>query len=444
MSEQAESVETIAAVATPPGRGGIGIVRISGPHAATIGACITGGSLPGRRPVLRNFSRAGAALDQGIALYFPSPASFTGEDVVELHGHGGPVVLQTVLEAALARGARLARPGEFTERAFVNGKLDLAQAEAVADLIASTSAAAARAALQSLNGVFSSNINGLSERITELRVYVEAAIDFPDEEVGFLEKGRVSARLAALMEAVQQLLAEGRQGVLMSQGVNIALVGAPNAGKSSLLNRLTGEETAIVTDIPGTTRDPLRVDMVIDNLPLRLIDTAGLRQTEDRVEIEGVKRARREAAQADLVLILRDLAAGDEPPAADWPNALWVDNKIDLVGARPGLDRSTKPERVRLSCLTGEGIDTLRQAIKQRVGFTGAESAFSARRRHLLSLTRVLDALKAAEQRLAAGAPGELIAEELRHAHLALGEIIGATAPDDLLSEIFSTFCIGK
>ena len=395
--------------------------------------------------MLREFRRAGASLDRGIALYFPGPASFTGEDVVELQGHGGPLVLQMVLEAALAGGARLARPGEFTERAFVNGKLDLAQAEAVADLIASNSAAAARAAMRSLSGVFSSKINELSERILRLRVYVEASIDFPDEEVEFLEKGQVAARMEALLKLTQELLGEGRQGVLMSQGVTIALVGPPNVGKSSLLNRLSGEDTAIVTDIPGTTRDPLRVDLVIDNLPLRLVDTAGLRETKDRVEIEGVRRARREAVQADLVLVLRDLAApGDEPSESEWSNALVVDNKIDLVGGRPGIDRSTTPERVRISCLTGAGIGALIEAMKQRVGFAGAESSFSARRRHLVSLERVIDCLTIAGQRLAQAAPGEIIAEELRQGHLALGEITGATAPDDLLGEIFSKFCIGK
>ena len=445
MAEQARGIETIAAVATPPGRGGIGIVRISGPDAQAVGAAITGGKLPKRRPAVRNFRRAGKSMDRGIALYFPGPGSFTGEDVVELQGHGGPLVLQAVLDAALAEGARLARPGEFTERAFVNGKLDLAQAEAVADLIASTTSAAARAALRSLEGVFSSKINRLSERITRLRVYVEAAIDFPDEEVEFLQQGQVAARIESLGTEVQRLLNEGRQGVLMSQGVNIALVGPPNAGKSSLLNRLTGEDTAIVTDIPGTTRDPLRVDVVIDNLPLRLVDTAGLRRTEDRVEVEGVRRAHRAAEQADLVLMLRDLAvAGGEPVESKWPNALLVENKIDLVDAAPGIDRARTPEAVRLSCLTGAGIDALKQAIKERVGFTGVESTFSARRRHLESLTRVLDALADAETRLADGAPGEIIAEELRQAYLALGEITGEKAPDDLLGEIFSTFCIGK
>ena len=445
MSATTGANDTIAAVATPPGQGGIGIVRISGPLASAIGATVTGAELPRRRPALRDFKRGGESLDRGVALYFPGPGSFTGEDVVELQGHGGPMVLQLVLEAVLAEGARLARPGEFTERAYVNGKLDLAQAEAVADLIASTSAAAARGAFRSLEGAFSTEVHALDERITRLRVYVEASIDFPDEEVEFLASGQVAERLAGLTASVRALLESGKQGVLMNQGVNITLVGAPNSGKSSLLNRLTGEETAIVTDIPGTTRDLLKVDLVIDNLPLRLVDTAGLRETDDRVEIEGVRRAHREAGRADLVLVLNDLADSRESGiSTDWPQALPVDNKIDLVGMAPGIDRSSTPARVRISCLTGAGIDSLKQAIKERVGFAGAESAFSARRRHLVALGQAADALETSRGRLAEGAAGEIVAEELRQAHLALGEITGQTAPDDLLGEIFSTFCIGK
>ncbi len=437
--------DTIAAVATPPGQGGIGIVRISGSLAPAIGASLTGGELPVRRPVVRRFTCDGEPLDEGIVLYFPAPRSFTGEDVVELQGHGGPMVLQMVLEAVLAQGARLARPGEFTERAFVNGKLDLAQAEAVADLIGSASAAAARAAFRSLFGAFSREIDELDRQITELRVYVEASIDFPDEAVEFLASGQVARRIQGLSASVQQLLNQGRQGVLMGQGVNVALVGPPNAGKSSLLNRLTGEDTAIVTDIPGTTRDLLKVDLVLDNLPLRLVDTAGLRESGDPVEIEGVRRARREARQADIVLVLNDLA---EPcanaPGDDWPRALVVDNKIDLVGAAPGIDRSQTPPRVRISCLTGAGIETLKEAVKEQVGFTGRESGFSARHRHLVALAQAAEALALAGSRLGEGAAAEIVAEELRQAHLALGEIRGQTAPDDLLGEIFSSFCIGK
>ena len=445
MSEIAQATDTIAALATPPGQGGIGIVRISGPLAAGIGAAITGAKLPGRRVAVRSFVHDGEVLDHGVVLHFPAPGSFTGEDVVELQGHGGPMVLQMVLEAVLAAGARLARPGEFTERAYVNGKLDLAQAEAVADLIASASAAAARGAFRSLEGAFSKEVNALDERITRLRVYVEAAIDFPDEEVEFLESGHVAERMGRIAESVRALLDKGRQGVLMSQGINVALIGPPNSGKSSLLNRLTGEDTAIVTDIPGTTRDLLKVDLVIDNLPLRLVDTAGLRESGDRVEVEGVRRARRQAEQADLVLLLNDVADPREQDfAADWPNTLPVDNKIDLTGAAAGIDRSLTPARVRISCLTGAGIDSLKKAIKERVGFAGSESTFSARRRHLVALGRAEEALRAAGVRLDEEAAGEIVAEELRQAHLALGEIVGTTAPDHLLGEIFRTFCIGK
>ena len=336
-------------------------------------------------------------------------------------------------------------PGSSPSGRSSTASWDLAQAEAVADLIGSASAAAARGALRSLSGAFSTAVDELDADVTRLRVYVEAAIDFPDEEVEFLASGQVAERIDSLAAAVRRLLEQGRQGVLMSQGVNIALVGPPNAGKSSLLNRLTGEETAIVTDIPGTTRDLLKVDLVVDNLPLRLVDTAGLRDTDDPVEVEGVRRARNEAENADLVLVLHDLSEPGEPGrAAEWSQVLLIDNKIDLVGVDPGIDRARTPERVRISCLTGAGIGSLKEAIKERVGFTGRESAFSARRRHLVALGQAKDALAAARLRLQEGNPGELIAEELRHAHLALGEITGETAPDDLLGEIFSTFCIGK
>jgi len=443
---------TIAAVATPPGQGGIGIVRLSGVLAHPIAESITGGVLPPRRATLRQFMHKGELLDQGIALYFPAPGSFTGEDVVELQGHGGPMVLYRLLKAALAQGARMARPGEFTQRAFANGKLDLAQAEAVADLIASASAQAARGAMRSLSGAFSAKVTGLEKMIVRLRVYVEASIDFPEEEVEFLASGQLAERLDVLLASVRGLLKKGRQGVLMSQGVDIALVGAPNVGKSSLLNRLTGEDTAIVTDLPGTTRDLLKVDLVLDGLPIRLVDTAGLRATEDPAEAEGVRRARRQAAQADLVLAVSDSTerstATPEHTAAtphcEGPRALLVDNKIDLSGLPPGVDTAGHADRVRISCLTGAGIADLKKAIKARIGFSGEQTAFSARRRHLVALQQTAQGLAAAREQLEMGAPGELIAEELRQAHLSLGQITGETAPDDLLGEIFSTFCIGK
>ncbi|MCY3794193.1 MAG: tRNA uridine-5-carboxymethylaminomethyl(34) synthesis GTPase MnmE, partial [Gammaproteobacteria bacterium] len=373
-----------------------------------------------------------------------APNSYTGEDSVELQGHGGPVVMQMLLSAVLAAGARLARPGEFSERAFLNGQMDLAQAEAVADLIASASTQAARGAVRSLSGEFSSHINQLDADILKLRVSVEATIDFPDEEVEFLAEGRVGEQIEALIGAVQALTQRGRQGALLTQGVSIAIIGAPNAGKSSLLNRLSGEEAAIVTDIPGTTRDLLKVDLVLDGLPIRMVDTAGLRDTADPVEVEGVRRARLAAEQADLILEVFDLAVTQVKAEPSSPErTLRVENKIDLVNVPPGLVKDS-PSTVRVSCLTGDGIEALKGAIKQRVGFTGEGSTFSARQRHIEALNAALSALENAAQRLEDNAAAEVIAEELRLAHLALGEITGETTPDDLLGSIFATFCIGK
>lgn len=436
--------DTIAAVATPPGQGGVGIVRISGPLALQIGETIVGEPLPPRHALHAQFTHEGELLDDGVGLYFAAPNSYTGEDSVELQGHGGPVVMQMLLNAVLAAGARLARPGEFSERAFLNGQIDLAQAEAVADLIASASTQAARGAVRSLSGEFSNHINQLDADVLKLRVSVEAAIDFPDEEVEFLAEGRVGEQVEALIGAVQALTQRGRQGALLTQGVSIAIIGAPNAGKSSLLNRLSGEEAAIVTDIPGTTRDLLKVDLVLDGLPIRLVDTAGLRDTADPVEVEGVRRARQAAETADLILEVCDLAVTQVKTEPSNPErTLRVENKIDLVDAPPGLVGDS-PSAVRVSCLTGAGIDALKGAIKHRVGFTGESSTFSARQRHIEALNAALSALENAAERLESNAAAEIIAEELRLAHLALGEITGETTPDDLLGSIFATFCIGK
>ena len=436
--------DTIAAVATPPGQGGVGIVRISGPLALKIGESIVGEPLPPRQALHANFIHEGELLDDGVGLYFAAPNSYTGEDSVELQGHGGPVVMQMLLNAVLAEGARLARPGEFSERAFLNGQIDLAQAEAVADLIASASTQAARGAVRSLSGEFSLLINELDADILKLRVHVEAAIDFPDEEVELLAQVRVGEQIEALIGAVQALTQQGQQGALLTQGISIAIIGAPNAGKSSLLNRLSGEEAAIVTDIPGTTRDLLKVDLVLDGLPVRLVDTAGLRDSTDPVEVEGVRRARLAAETADLILEVHDLAvaqANTEPSSPE--RTLRVENKIDLVDAPPGVVEDS-PSTVRVSCLTGDGIEALKRAIKHRVGFTGEGSTFSARQRHIEALNAALSALENAAQRLEGNAAAEVIAEELRLAHLALGEITGETTPDDLLGSIFATFCIGK
>ncbi len=453
-------VDTIAAVATGAGVGGIGVVRVSGPLALAIGGAVTGrdadgGGLPPRRATYLPFlGPGGELLDRGIVLAFPGPGSFTGEDVVELQGHGGPVVLQLVLDAVLARGARLARPGEFTERAFSNGKLDLAQAEAVADLIASASGAAARGAMRSLEGEFSRAVNALDESVLALRVFVEAAMDFPEEGEDFLAEGDVEARLAALHEGFGELLHQTRQGVLLRDGIAVALIGAPNVGKSSLLNALAGQERAIVTEIPGTTRDLIQADLILDGMPIQVVDTAGLRESEDPVEREGVRRARAQAARADLVLVLED---DREPVPFDTmaelealgiaaERLLLVRNKVDLSGAEAGRVEPAGDgvAMVRLSALTGAGIGALVQLIEERVGFAAEGTTYTARRRHIDALRTGRDALERAEELLAADAPAELVAEELRAVHLALGSIVGAVSADDLLGEIFASFCIGK
>ncbi len=452
---EAVDADTIAAVATAPGMGGIGVVRISGPAAVAIGQRLTGRRLAPRRATYAEFlDSAGCVIDAGIAIAFTAPGSFTGEDVVELQGHGGPVVLQLVLDAVLASGARLARPGEFTERAFLNGKLDLAQAEAVADLIASASGAAARGAMRSLQGAFSQAVTGVDEAVLELRVYVEAAMDFPEEDQDFLAEGRVPERVADLRGRLDGLLRDTRQGVLLRDGVAVALVGEPNVGKSSLLNRLAGEDRAIVTEVPGTTRDLIRADLTLDGLPIQIVDTAGLREASDPVEREGVRRAREQALQADLVLLLEDdrtdaadamledlLRAGLEPA-----RMLRVRNKVDLSGASPGPSPVAAGDiaTVRVSALTGAGVTELVAAIKVRVGYVGEGTAFTARRRHIEALQAAAAAVDRAAELLRMGAAAELVAEELREAHQALGSIVGTVTADDLLGEIFASFCIGK
>lgn len=432
------------------------MIRVSGPRALEIGGAVTGRRLPPRRALLCSFrDPAGDAVDSGLALAFPAPGSFTGEDVVELHGHGGPVVLQLVLDAVLSRGARLARPGEFTERAFLNGKLDLAQAEAVADLIASASAAAARGAMRSLQGEFSRAVEALDRQVLELRIFVEAAMDFPEEGEDFLAEGRVAERLAALQAGFRELLGKTRQGVLLRDGVAVALVGAPNVGKSSLLNRLAGQDRAIVTEIPGTTRDLLHADLSLDGLPVQLVDTAGLRESVDPVEQEGVRRARDQARRADLVLVLEDDRAGSaesEPVVQELLDAgleperlVRVRNKVDLSGAPAGRGADHHGIAVvRISALNGAGVDTLVELVKQKVGFGGEGTTFTARRRHIEALERGAAALGRARDLLEQNAPAELAAEELRAVHLALGSIVGTVSADELLGEIFASFCIGK
>jgi len=428
---------------------------------------VTGKALAPRHATYTRFIDAGGeSVDAGIALYFPGPRSFTGEDVVELQGHGGPVVMQMLLDAVLVRGARLARPGEFTERAFLNGKLDLAQAEAVADLISSASAAAARGAMRSLEGAFSAVVHRIDQDILGLRIFVEAAMDFPDEAVEFLEEGQVHARLTEIAEQLRRLLAETRQGVLLRDGIVVALVGAPNVGKSSLLNHLAGQERAIVSDIPGTTRDLIMADLIIDGLPIQVVDTAGLRESADPIEQEGVRRAREQAGKADLVLVLEDDRSAGNPEASELLATLFASvpgiearrvlrvlNKVDLTGHQPGVvpaaqrlaaDLPAPPLEIRISARTGAGVTTLRELIKDRVGYAAEGTTFTARRRHLDALHTGLAAVVAGLELLRTAAPAELAAEELRAAHLALGQIVGTVSADELLGEIFSAFCIGK
>lgn len=444
--------DTIAAIATAPGRGGVGIVRVSGAAVPTIAAGL-GGALPApRRASHRHFRDAdGTPIDAGLLLYFPAPHSYTGEDVLEVQGHGGPVVLDLLLARACALGARPARPGEFTERAFLNGRLDLAQAEAVADLIDAASAQAARAALASLDGVFSQRVQALADGLLELRLWIEAAIDFPEEDIDFLADGTLGARADALVAELDALLAAATQGRLLSEGMRVVIAGRPNAGKSSLLNRLAGYEAAIVTDIPGTTRDVLRERIAIDGLPLHVIDTAGLRESADPVEQEGIRRAWQEIERADRLLLLVEDAEG--PTAADaalrarLPATLpmtLVRNKIDLSGAAPGEHDGPWGPELRLSARTGAGLDGLAAHLKRCMGFADMhEGAFTARRRHLDALGQTRGHLADACARLA-GRHGELAAEDLRRAHAALGAITGEFSADELLGAIFGRFCIGK
>jgi len=439
-------MDTIVATATPPGTGGVGVVRISGPEAEQIARGILGSLPEPRTATYRTFrSKAGDELDAGIALYFPAPASFTGESVLELHGHGGPLIMAMLVDAAIELGARQALPGEFTKRAFLNDKLDLAQAESIADLIESGTAQAARAALRSLSGEFSAAVDVLAERLTRLRMHVEAAIDFPEEEIDFLADAVLQERLDECDQALASLMSRATVGRILRDGYRAVIVGKPNAGKSSLLNRLSGEDAAIVTEIAGTTRDILREQINIDGLAVELIDTAGLRDDPDRIEEEGIRRARKALESADAVLWIQDAtdpvaAELDEALPEDIP-AIVVRNKIDLSGECAGADDG----EVRLSAKTGEGIDALRQKLRELAGYEDlGEGAFTARRRHINALTRAAGHFATGRKALDETKAGELLAEELRLAQEALGEITGAVTSDDLLGRIFSAFCIGK
>ena len=439
--------ETIAAVATPPGRGGIGIVRASGTGIEAMLRSIVGRVPAPRQAELADFSDAdGTAIDRGIVIYFPAPQSMTGEDVVELQGHGGPVVMDRLLERVCQLGARIARPGEFTERAFLNDKIDLAQAEAVADLIDSASTRAARAAMRSLDGEFSARVTEIDRAVLDLRVYLEAAIDFAEEEIDFLADSDAVEKLRAVEGRIERLAIESRRGETLREGLDVVIAGPPNAGKSSLLNRLLAENRAIVTDVPGTTRDLLRADIEIEGVPIRLTDTAGLRAGGDRIETIGVERARTAIAQADLILAVEDASAvsargapASEPPIDVAPNRIRVRNKVDLTGEKPGHGG----EVVRISALNGEGVNALRAAIAKIAGVAPGEGAYLARKRHLNALRAASDRCAAACERLGEGL-GDLAAEELRQVQTHLGDIVGTTTVDDLLGEIFSSFCIGK
>ncbi|MGF1742646.1 tRNA uridine-5-carboxymethylaminomethyl(34) synthesis GTPase MnmE [Vibrio profundum] len=452
------TTETIVAQATATGRGGVGIIRVSGPKAQHVAQELTGSSLkPRYAKYLAFLDQNGSTIDQGIALYFPNPHSFTGEDVLELQGHGGPVVMDMLIKRILSLpGIRAARPGEFSERAFLNDKMDLTQAEAIADLIDASSEEAAKSALHSMQGEFSKRIHTLVESLIHLRIYVEAAIDFPEEEIDFLADGKVAGDLQSIIDNLAAVRKEANQGAIMREGMKVVIAGRPNAGKSSLLNALSGKESAIVTEIAGTTRDVLREHIHIDGMPLHIIDTAGLRDASDTVEKIGIERAWEEIEQADRVLFMVD---GTTTEATD-PKEIWPDfidrlpahvgitvvrNKADQTGESLGICHVNDPTLIRLSAKTGEGVDSLRSHLKECMGFAGGhEGSFMARRRHLDALERAAQHLEIGQQQLEGYMAGEILAEELRITQQQLNEITGEFSSDDLLGRIFSSFCIGK
>ena len=449
--------DTIAAIATPSGRGGVSVIRVSGPKAKLIAGRLTQRALQIRQPALcRFFGDAGHVIDEGLTLVFEGPASFTGEDVAEFHGHGGVVVTNLLLEACLSLGARLARPGEFSERAFLNNKLDLAQAEGLADLIDAPTVEAARQASASLQGVFSRAVNEFNQKVIELRVYVEASMDFPEEEIDFLSEGGVFDSLSALKVEIGELIKKAQRGALMSKGAQIVMTGAPNAGKSSLMNRLANQAVAIVTDIPGTTRDVIRQAISIEGVAIQLSDTAGIRSASNEIEREGIQRAQAELEHADIIIEVIDDTASEKVDLSreGTPQPLIrVHNKIDLSHRPPGLliapssaEADSGPVTIAVSAVTGEGIDELERSIIQHLGFgdASATTPFSARERHVTSLKRAEDMLYDALLHFKANEAGELLAEDLRDVHTELASITGAMTTDDLLGEIFSSFCIGK
>ncbi|BBN60722.1 tRNA uridine-5-carboxymethylaminomethyl(34) synthesis GTPase MnmE [Hydrogenovibrio marinus] len=456
--------DTIAAIATAPGRGGVGIVRVSGAKAMAIAEAVLGKTPKPRYAHYGDFWDAnGKALDQGIALFFPNPNSFTGEDVLELQGHGGPVVLQWLLERVIALGARLAEPGEFSKQAFLNDKLDLAQAEAIADLIDASSQQAAKSALRSLQGEFSAQVTDLVEQLIQLRIYVEAAIDFPEEEIDFLSDGKVAGQLQHILDQLHRVFHSAQQGVLLREGMSVVILGRPNAGKSSLLNALSGKESAIVTDIAGTTRDIVREEIQIDGMPLHVLDTAGLRKATDQVEQIGIQRAWAAIEEADRILVVvqagEDIDPEDQAILDKLPKRIpltLIRNKIDLIGLEPKLQSTDEQGDamrlmgheetvVWLSAKQKLGINLLKQHLKTVMGFAQTEEGvFMARKRHLEALQTALHFVETGQQQLESYAAGELLAEDLRQAQNALSEITGQFTSDDLLGRIFTSFCIGK
>lgn len=452
---RATQADIIAAIATPPGRGGIGIVRVSGPDLALIIEGVIGSPLAPRAATSAAFrDRDGDTLDQGIALFFAAPASYTGEDVLELQGHGGPAVLALVLKRCLDLGARLATPGEFTQRAFLNDKIDLAQAEAVADLISATTSAGVRAATRSLVGEFSREVRALLDALVALRVFIEATLDFPEEDLAFVHAADVAGKIQRQQHALDRLLGRSRQGRMLLEGLQVVLIGQPNVGKSSLLNQLVGEDRAIVTPVPGTTRDAVRGSVEVDGIPLHIIDTAGLRETSDDIERVGIERTWSEIERADFALIVTDartpLHAADLAIVGKLDETLprlVVRNKIDLAQVEARRSESEGMSEIWLSAKTGSGVELLRQAILEAAGAEeSTHDAFLARERHLRALGSAREHLSLALTHLPSSSPPalELCAEELRLAHDALGEITGAHSADELLGTIFSRFCIGK
>jgi tRNA modification GTPase len=443
-------VETICALATAIGQSGIGVVRVSGPLSKTIANKLLQIELKPRHAYYGSFyDKDSNKIDKGVSIYFPGPNSYTGEDVIEFQGHGGMSVLRKLLETATFFGARLAEPGEFTKRAFLNGKMDLVQAEAVQDLIQSSSEQSALSAVRSLTGEFSEKINHLLADLTSLRVFVEATIDFSDEEIDFLESHEVSAKLQTLKNLLLEILESANQGAILRDGLYVTIAGKPNAGKSSLLNALTKQPSAIVTDIAGTTRDVLKETIHIDGMPLHIIDTAGLHNSNNIIEQEGIRRAHTEINNADVVLLVYD--AKDKladlsilPEAVKNKPIIYIRNKIDLLKAKAKINEVENQTEVSLSAKNGDGIDLLRQALSEVAGYNpDGEGVFLARKRHILAIDLTLNYINSAIEQLEVGA-SELVAEDLRQAGMSLGTITGEFSSDDLLGEIFSSFCIGK